>query len=255
MKNSIVSKLSYILKKTKLFLFIKLHEKKSERIKYIYLNNGTNTLYIIFSAFDKTDKQRKYNYVKSFKTLNIDLLFLSDPFGYRGSYYLRECGDKLPERQVDMLLKPILANKNYSHVITMGTSKGGTAALYYGLKLGVDEIVVGACQYRLGNYLSNYPRIFKGMMGCFPCKSHINILDRILPEHLKKHKDTKTFIHLIHSKQEVTYEDDEKYLIADLNHLGFNWKENEYGFKEHSEVGKYFIPYVKALASDSSRKL
>ena len=214
------------------------------RLTYLYIRRGSDTVAFVFSAFDVNDKQRKYNCVKSFKGLNIDMVFFSDPYGFRGSYYLLEGGVFAPDNQVSSLINTILNKGNYNSVFTMGTSKGGSAALYHGLKIGADEIIAGACQYRLGTYVAKYPDIFKGMTGHSVNDEDIQRLDNIMPEHLKQNKNCKTRIHLIHSKQEPTYEADEKYLIKDLTELGYDLKETECGFKTHQEIGNYYIPYV-----------
>lgn len=85
----------------------------------------------------------------------------------------------------------------HSSILTLGTSKGGTAALYYGLKLNVQSIIIGACQYRIGSYVAQYPEIFKGMTGHEVNKEDCSILDSIMPQLLLKHKSSQTHIHLV----------------------------------------------------------
>ena len=46
-------------------------------------------------------------------------------------------------------------NINFKNIISIGSSKGGTAALYYGMKYNFGNIIVGAPQYKIGTYLSD----------------------------------------------------------------------------------------------------
>ena len=72
------------------FFHIKEKTYKS-RIKYIYENNHSDKLIIIFPAFPSGDKPM-YNYYKTLKDVKMDKLFILDNFGYRGSYLLYENG-------------------------------------------------------------------------------------------------------------------------------------------------------------------
>lgn len=108
---------------------------------------------IIFAGFATGDK-RMYNYVRSLRDLNIDKLYILDTWGFRGSYYLYENGSSQPMLATDKIIEHYLSRKKYRNVYTAGTSKGGTAALYFGLKHKVKAVFSGACQYNLGTYLS-----------------------------------------------------------------------------------------------------
>lgn len=132
----------------------------------------------------------------------------------------------------------------YNRLLTLGTSKGGTAALYYGLKNNASDIIIGACQYRIGSYLAEYPEIFSGMTGNEINPADIESLNQIMPDLLVEYCGKKCNIHLVHSMSEPTYKRDIQYLIADLDKYRYNWMEIECGFKSHDEVGKFFIPYA-----------
>lgn len=143
----------------------------------------------------------------------------------------------------------------YSSIITLGTSKGGTAALYFGLKLNVQNIIIGACQYRIGSYLSNYPDIFKGMTGHEVNEKDTMSLDIILSDILKTYNNSKSHIHLVHSVNEPTYERDIKYLIQDLNSNRLTWTEYECGFKQHNEVGQHFPPIASKILKEIQSRI
>ena len=139
-------------------------------------------------------------------------------------------------------------------MLTLGTSKGGSAALFYGLKLNAQDIVIGACQYRIGSYVSNYPEIFRGMTGKTVNENDVNSLNSVLPHLIAGSSATRSHIHLIHSVKEPTYERDIKYLIRDLNSYGLKWTEIECGFEKHDDVGKFFIPYASKFLKEIRSK-
>lgn len=235
--------------KSPFLIYLKLRQKEFRGINYLHYSRNSKTLAIVFSAFDRKDTRRSFNYVKSLSNIPIDFLYLSDPWGYRGSYYMMDYGSKRPIEDVQSLIDKIVSKGIYSKIITLGTSKGGTAALYYGLKNAVNQIVIGACQYRIGSYISAYPDIYRGMTGQ-DIKEQITFeLNNIIPNELSRSDYPQTTIHLVHSKSEPTYDKDIKYLISDLNERGIRWIEYECGFKKHEDVGQFFIPVAKNILS------
>lgn len=238
------------IKRIPYLVYLKFYEHTFEgRIRYLLFRRNSPVWVVVFSAFDSTNRIRLYNYVKSLSKLNANFIFLSDPYGYRGSYYLLENGYNTPEIQVQRFLSKIIPQKTGA-ILYAGTSKGGSAALYFGLKNKVDYIIIGACQYLVGHYVANYPDVFRGMTGNEVNSADIEMIDSILYNCIKESAQSKTEIHLIHSKLEPTYEMDEKYLIEDLNRYKYNWTEIEKGFKEHNDVGKYFPQYAKMLIQE-----
>lgn len=144
----------------------KLMERKHEgRLKYLFQKKPrTKTLAIVFSGFSE---KPVYNYVKTLRNLDADRLFLLDDFAYRGSYYMYANGSNQPEQLVQTLINKIIGGGKYNYIITLGSSKGGTCAIYYGLEVGANDIYAGSCQYHIGSYVDSpeHQRVFKSMMG------------------------------------------------------------------------------------------
>lgn len=127
-------------------------------IKYYFEKarlSNKNKLMIIFSAFS-TDEP-KYNYINTLKTCDCNKLFILDDFGKKGTYYLGLNGDFNIEASVMSLISYIMSENNilFSNVISVGSSKGGSAAIYYGLKYNFGNVIAGAPQYKIGTYLSD----------------------------------------------------------------------------------------------------
>lgn len=112
-------------------------------------------LIIVFSSFS-TDKP-KYNYIKTLKFIDCNKLFILDEYGTKGSYYIGLNGELDIETSVMSLITKIMNENNikYSNVISVGSSKGGSAALYYGLKYNFSTVIAGAPQYKIGSYLTD----------------------------------------------------------------------------------------------------
>ena len=230
-------------------LLLKLREKRwRKRLKYIYLSKGgkCDSLFIVFSAFNSTNI-RTYNYVRALKGAECDRLYILDVWGYRGSYYLYENGSDEPYRETLSLIHHILGKKKYKKVVTMGTSKGGTAAIYYGLEINATEILAGACQYNLGNYLFSkeaFAPILAGMVGNNAGQREKDLLNSIMPLQLRKHAGGTSVIHLIYSKKEPTYEKHTVDLLKQLKECRYTVVEKEYEFANHDDVGIYFKQYL-----------
>lgn len=97
-------------------LYLKVHEHKTkDGLKYLFFNRKSKVLTIVFSAFDTSDKLRSYNYVRSLSKIGVDFVFLSDPWGYRGSYYLQNNGSFSPVESVLSLINQVVTGGGGIH--------------------------------------------------------------------------------------------------------------------------------------------
>ncbi|MCM3241335.1 hypothetical protein M3598_01135 [Cytobacillus oceanisediminis] len=128
----------------------------ARKIKYLLKENkDSDKLVVVFSGFGPKGIKPKYNYIRTLQTLNVNKLFILDEYGERGCYYLGENRVFDVESSVVSLIT-FIANQNYishSNIICCGSSKGGYAALYFGIKYGFGHVIAGAPQTKLGNYL------------------------------------------------------------------------------------------------------
>lgn len=184
--------------------------------------------------------------MKGLKHLKMDKLYILDPFGFRGSYNMFENGSNYPERLTKQLIDSVLKKKQYRHIYTMGSSKGGSCAIYFGLPLNADAIFAGACQFNIGTYVSQPGRekILKGMMGENADKKDIEKLNRAIPSVMEVAAGTKTKLHILYSKRELTYERQIIDLLAKARECGIPFLEIEEQFENHEDVGYPFLSYV-----------
>lgn len=231
-------------------LFLCLKEKRlKDGGKYLLLKDNSSTdLIIVFSGFSET---RNYQYMRSLKKAKINKLFIADMWGYdgvgnKGSYYWFHNGTALPETQTSKIIEDVLSKKSYRNIYMAGSSKGGTCAIYYGLKYKVKKVFAGACQYNVGNYLKLYPNILHGMMGRED-DAIVKLLNNKCRDQIVANKGCNTQICLLYSKEEHTYEDDIVDLIADLKNYQYDVSLEERNFSDHSDIGIHFSNYLKDL--------
>ena len=228
-------------------LYFAVNEKTFQgKVKYLFQRNRSNTLAIVFSGFPGNEKP-VYNYVKTLKNWKADKLFILDDFAYKGSYYWFQNGSNEPLKYVQLLINQIINGGGYNKIVTLGSSKGGTCAIYFGLTSKADDVYAAACQYYIGQYLNTdeHRRIFQSMMGADAGDAEQKILDSMMPDVLQANAGSRTQIHLMYSKEEHTYQEHISDLIKDLNKNGINHTDKIESFKEHGEVGKFFIPWIK----------
>lgn len=226
-------------------LFIRKHEHEYKGVKYLYIDRKSETMLIVFSAF--TGEKRRYNYFSKFKGINANQLYILDTWGVLGSYYWYENGQSYPEQKVSDLIEHITEKDHIKRIITAGTSKGGSASIYFGLKHKAHSIYSGACQYRVGTYLNRpeHLKILKAMMGDMDEKEAIQCLDKKIEGLLRTiGKDVGSTINLFYSTKELTYERQIAPLIKDLEELQYPYTKTVNDFPKHDDVGIFFPEYL-----------
>lgn len=98
---------------------------------------------IIFSGIGPNS----FNYVRALKDSDKDQLFIKDSWAEGVSFYWLENNASYPEEYTQQLIKKVIEDGKYSRIFTVGSSKGGTAALYYGFFNDAYMIYAGACQF------------------------------------------------------------------------------------------------------------
>ena len=100
--------------------FLSFKEKHFGKLKYIFEQNGSDELVIVFPGFGPVPK---YNYMRTFSKSRIDKLFLLDNFGYLGSYFWYENGKENPKLLVIELLQKILSGGGIIRYIQQAVAK------------------------------------------------------------------------------------------------------------------------------------
>lgn len=219
----------------------RLIRKTNDGVEYIWLNHQSDTLIIVFSAIGNA----RFNYYRALKDCKYDQLYIRDCWAGGVSYYWYEHKSNHPEIYTQNLINTIIQNNTYNKIITVGSSKGGTAAVYYGLKNKANLVFAGACQYRVGDYLSrhqykDHPEQWNAVAGDELSEEWIKILDTKVADVIESNKGCGTTIKLIYSTNEHTYPEHIQPLIVKLDENNIVHEDQIESFPEHSMVGECF---------------
>lgn len=227
----------------------KVYTGEKYNVKYILQSNSSSKdIIIVFTACTKPGQKARYNYIKTLDSFNCNKLFILDDFGFdnRGAYYLGKDNDFGIEKDVYSLISYITSKFNIKNRIFIGSSKGGYAALYFGLSFKNSSIITGAPQYMLGNYLSlpNHRKILEYIMGDTNISS-INHLNELMKNRLKVNKKNDNKIYLHYSTEEETYVSDISLLVKELENLNYKTMYDIKNYKTHSELTNFFPEFIK----------
>lgn len=195
------------------------------------------------------DGGARYNYVRTIKECGVNRLFIKDDFGpnHCGDYYLGCDGTYSVENAVFELIDYYIALVKPKKIVFFGSSKGGYAAINFGLRYPNSRIVVAAPQYYLGTYLDNYKwkSNLEEILGEPVSADNKHRLDNRLREKIFSDEFSKTQTVYIHySDQEHTYKDHIADLVSDLNKVGISINRNIGKYTVHGELKYYFPSYL-----------
>ena len=243
----------------KLFLLV-MYKMKQERYRDItYLlrkkKSKSDILIAVFSGFYPRGTAPRYNYGETLKAVDAMQVFLLDNTGYNnaGSYYLGENGDWFVPDQVCQLISELMQRYKKKAVLTCGSSKGGTAAIYYGLRLNATAVIIGAPQYLIGNYLNtaDHKVILEKILGSITDQG-IEKLNSLLGNEIRNHSgaDQKPSFYIHYSPLEHTYHEHIGKLITELQESQYPLElDCSEAYENHADVGKYFQRYLVETCS------
>ncbi|WP_343317666.1 heparinase II/III family protein [Arthrobacter sp. TMP15] len=130
-------------------------------------SEGSRLLVVVFSAISGLG-DFTYNYRSSLNSCPANILYILDDFGDQGAYYYSDHGDKYIYDATQNLIETKLDELGLTvdNLVTVGSSKGGTAALIHGITAGAANVFVGAPQILIGSFLEKpHPNILEFMTG------------------------------------------------------------------------------------------
>lgn len=191
------------------------------------------------------DAGPRYNYVRTLKTCKVNRLFIKDDFGPRhlGDYYLGENGTFSVENDVFELINHYISKLKPKSLVFIGSSKGGYAALNFGICFPFSNIVIASPQYYLGSYLENdkWRLTLQEILGTRITTENKKLLDLRLKNKISTYKNRSQTVYIHYSTEEHTYVEHIKDLISDLHAANITIYENIENYKNHGEL-KYYFP-------------
>ncbi|MBO0896025.1 hypothetical protein [Arthrobacter sunyaminii] len=143
-----------------------INEGISVKYRLKRATSDRHSLLVIFSGFRRPGT---YDYDGApAQSLRGNILWIQDDFFGDYAYYLCRGLDFAIERAVQSLISYILNDLKIGkeNCIVAGFSKGGTAALFFGIKYGYGAIVATVPQFRPGYYMAgNWPEALSAIAG------------------------------------------------------------------------------------------
>ncbi|MGW1026518.1 hypothetical protein ACWD4J_22955 [Streptomyces sp. NPDC002577] len=208
-------------------------------------------LIVVFSGFAAPNG---YHFAgKSLNGLRANVLWIRDEFDGHYSYYMCRAMNFDIEAAVVGLIEGTMAQLGLTRdqVSLLGVSKGGSAALYFGLKYGYRNIVTVVPQFLIGSYVRDRTETGRYMLGEDMPQMHVDMLDSAVPELLKSYGGQGHNIYLFTSGADEQYE-------TEINpHLQLFWacanfnliRTNSQLVRQHGEVSGYNLPLVCGILS------
>lgn len=209
-----------------------------------------NHLLIVFSGF-LHKYPGNYDFNNALDDCPADVIWINDNFEEMYTYYLCINMDFKVEEAVTEFINYKIKEfgLDYQNVTITGFSKGGSAALYYGLKLPVANIVTTVPQIKIGTYLVNtWEHVARHMMGELT-KAKQDYLDKIIIKLLKKERYFNKNIYLLTSEADIQYEPEIKPILEDLRkYSNFNLIKTYSVFcREHNQITSHHTAILLGL--------
>lgn len=219
-------------------------------LKYLwYPRKNAKKLIVIFNAC--SGGTAKYNYVYTLKNADANRLYILDDFGKekRGSYYLGEKGKDNVAGMTKRLIDRYIQQCQPEQLVFAGSSKGGYAALYFGLQYPYANIIIAAPQYYIADYLNGYyTDSLMDIIGDITDEKIVELnqrLYRMMSAVPEKARTQQIFLH--YSPNEPTYIKHLQGLLSDLEENGYSIQTDVKDYSTHEDL-KYFYPdYLKQV--------
>jgi hypothetical protein len=182
------------------------------QIKYKFKPRKYDTkhLIIVFSGFG-SNSEFTYDFENALQVSSANVLWIKDDFDNHCSYYMCRSSTFNIEHAVLKLINNTLGELKLSksECTLVGFSKGGSAALFYGLKYDFLNILITVPQLHIADYIAkDWPETAKHMIGKDLLKTDHDALDSVLPELLSADKNLNKNIYLLTSKADAQYKTD-----------------------------------------------
>ena len=222
-------------------------------VKYVFLPSyrDSDLLTIGFSGFHAEGAPPKYNYLNTLAEFDCHQLFILDDFGARGSYYICDNRDFKIERSVKKLIDAICKEHDIKKRISVGSSKGGSAAIYYGIKYDFDLIIAGAPQFYIGGYLKmvkSANNVLEFMAGDQTNES-AEYLDNLIKDVIENKKEVLTKVAIWTGEKDPHCDTHAKPLAKLLKDSSIKHTLNFLNYSNHADIGIFFPESIKKSLS------
>lgn len=217
--------------------------------RFSHARNGNRHLVVVFANRYATNEYGWAN--GKLDLLRSNILWIRDLFDGANTYYLCKGMDFSLEQSVAGVISRVMGSLGLSpdQVTMFGSSKGGSAALFYGLKYGFRNIVASVPQFRIGTRVKEgNPEAVRVMMG-EATEHNVRVLDSVLPDLVHSGANRAANIYLVTSPQDEQYASQvEPYVRLFQGHENFNFVYNDSPLiTDHGKVTLRNLPTLIGL--------
>ncbi|MFF9601950.1 hypothetical protein ACF1GY_06680 [Streptomyces sp. NPDC014684] len=220
--------------------------------RFTHAQKGNRHLVVVFANFAAPGDYGWSNGV--FDKLRANVLWIRDKFEDNRSYYLCKEMDFSLEQSVVTLISNVMRALDLTpdSVTLWGGSKGGSAALYFGLKYGFRNIVAIAPQFLIGTYVRDvHPGTARFMLGDGVPEENVRIVDALIPDLLRSGANHRANIYLVSAAQ------DDQYPVQVEPFLGLFQPYENFNFvfsdsphiADHTQVAGRNVPLLMGIAN------
>lgn len=219
--------------------------------RFAHARNGNRHLMVVFANIFAPDD---YGWATGvFDNLRSNVLWIRDRFDGGNTYYLCQDMDFSVERSVIGLISKVMKALGLTpdDVTLWGSSKGGSAALYFGLRYGFRNVVASVPQLRIGTFVRDvYPDTGRHMLGQGMPDANVAVLDAILPDLLIAGANPDAHLYLVSSPQDEQFASQvEPFLGMLQRYSNFNFLFSESPFiTGHGKVTQRNTPPLLGIA-------
>ena len=220
-----------------------------EELHYLlYRKPESRVLVVVLQAFHPDG--HRYNYLATLTGIKANRLYIKDDFApYTGNFYLGREGRFNQEADVHTLIQKIAEQCQAEKLIFVGSSKGGSAAVNFGIEYPGSSMIVAAPMYHTGSWMwdtKKFNPALTDVLGGSITAEKIAMLDRRLPDKVKADpyaKSQKLFIHC--SLKDKTYENHVIDMLADMKEAGVSIVFDQGDYEGHENLKWYFPDFLK----------
>ncbi|ATW51241.1 hypothetical protein [Streptomyces peucetius] len=174
--------------------------------RFSHAKSGNRHLVVVFANFSAPEDYGWSNGV--FDNVRANILWIRDRFDGMNAYYLCRNMDFGLADSVQMLIANFTRALRLTpdQVTLWGGSKGGSAALYFGLSYGYRNIVAIVPQFLIGDALEKrHPKVAAYMLGEGAPAHNARILDALIPDLVRSQANRGANIYMLSSPQDEHY--------------------------------------------------
>jgi hypothetical protein len=174
--------------------------------RFSHAKGGNRHLVVVFANFSAPEDYGWSNGV--FDNVRANILWIRDRFDGMNAYYLCRNMDFGLADSVQTLISNVMRSLGLTpdRVTLWGGSKGGSAALYFGLRYGYRNIVAIVPQFLVGDALEKrHPEVSAYMLGEGAPAHNARVLDALLPDLVRSRANPGANIYVLSSPQDEHY--------------------------------------------------